>query len=157
MGHIHAHDSQSFDKILNLAIKGWKGVHCTTEEQRGGKSEGGRAAHREEEAEVPTLEKVIGARRRRAPPVSRGGNRQRGQRAESIEGKESLWLGLGLEAFFLKRDMGAPNSLQCVSGAHRIAHSSCPVNHRTTHRRRRSCAHAAGAPDCPVSPDRGKF
>jgi hypothetical protein len=37
---------------------------------------------------------------------------------------------------FLKRDMGAPDSIQCLSGAHRTAHSSCPVNHRTTHRRK---------------------
>jgi hypothetical protein len=36
---------------------------------------------------------------------------------------------------FLKRDMGAPDSLQCLSGAHRTAHSSCPVNHRTAHRK----------------------
>jgi hypothetical protein len=47
----------------------------------------------------------------------------------------SLWLGCGLETFFLKRDMGAPDSLQCLSGAHRTAHSSCPVNHRTAHRK----------------------
>jgi hypothetical protein len=43
---------------------------------------------------------------------------------------------VGLEAFFLKRDMGAPDSLQCLSGAHRTAHSSCPVNHRTEHRKK---------------------
>ena len=36
---------------------------------------------------------------------------------------------------FLKREMGTPDSLQCLSGAHRTAHSSCPVNHRTAHRR----------------------
>jgi hypothetical protein len=42
--------------------------------ERGKPMEGG--AHREEEAEVPTLEKVTGERRRRSPPVSRGGNRQ---------------------------------------------------------------------------------
>jgi hypothetical protein len=95
----------------------------------------GKAAHREE-AEVPTLEKVTGARRRRSPPVSRRGITREGREPESTEGKESLWLGLGLEAFFLKRDMGAPDSLQCLSGAHRTAHSSCPVNHRTAHRKR---------------------
>jgi hypothetical protein len=69
----------------------------------------------------------------------------------------SLWLGLGLEAFFLKRDMGAPDSLQCLSGAH-----------QTAHRRKDFQRAAAGAldiaqcsvwctPDCPVSPDRGKI
>jgi hypothetical protein len=69
---------------------------------------------------------------------------------------------------FLKRDMGAPNSLQCLSGAHRTAHSSCPVNHRTAHREKDLKRAAAGAPDsaqcsvrctpdCPVSPDRRKI
>jgi hypothetical protein len=32
--------------------------------------------------------------------------------------------------------MGAPDSLQCLSGAHRTAHSSCPVNHRTVHKKK---------------------
>jgi hypothetical protein len=78
-----------------------------------------------------------------------------GRELESTEGNESLWLGFGLEAFFLKRNMGAPDSLQCLSGAHWTTHSSCLVNHRTAHRRRRSCSRAAGAPDsctvqCPV-------
>jgi hypothetical protein len=29
---------------------------------------------------------------------------------------------VGLEAVFLKREMGTPDSLQCLSGAHRTAH-----------------------------------
>jgi hypothetical protein len=58
------------------------------------------------------------------------------ERQRESAGEMSLWLGLGLEAFFLKRDMGAPDSLQCLSGAHRTAHSSCPVNHRTAHRKK---------------------
>jgi hypothetical protein len=48
------------------------------------------------------------------------------------------------------------------------ANSSCPVNHRTAHRKRGILRAAAGAPDiaqcsvrctpdCPVSPDRGEF
>jgi hypothetical protein len=37
---------------------------------------------------------------------------------------------------FLKREMGTPDSLQWLSGAHRTAHSSCPVNHRTAHRKK---------------------
>jgi hypothetical protein len=64
--------------------------------------------------------------------------------------------------------MGAPDSLQCLSGAHRTAHSSCPMNHWTAHRKMGSAHAAAGAsdiaqcsvrciPDCPVSLDRGKF
>jgi hypothetical protein len=58
---------------------------------------------------------------------------------------------------FLKHVMGAPDSLQCLSGAH-----------QTAHKRRGSCAHASVAPDsaqcsvrctpdCSVSLDRGKF
>jgi hypothetical protein len=39
------------------------------------------------------------------------------------------------KVFLKKPDMGAPDSLQCLSGAHRTAHSNCPVNHRTAHRR----------------------
>jgi hypothetical protein len=69
---------------------------------------------------------------------------------------------------FLKCDMGAPDSLQCLSGAHRTAHSSCLVNHRTAHRKMDFERAAVGAPDiaqcsvrctsdCPVSPDRGKI
>jgi hypothetical protein len=82
--------------------------------------------------------------------------------------QRSLWLGFGLEAIFLKHDMGAPDSLQFLSGAHWTTHSSCPVNHRTAHRKMDFERAAAGAPDiaqcsvrctpdCPVSPDRGKF
>jgi hypothetical protein len=36
---------------------------------------------------------------------------------------------------FLKREMGTPDSLQWLSDAHRTAHSSCPVSHRTSHRK----------------------
>jgi hypothetical protein len=74
---------------------------------------------------------------------------------------------LGLEADFLKHVMGAPDSLQCLSGAHRTTHSSCLVNHRTAHRKmdlKRAAASAPDiaqcsvrcTPDCPVSPDKGK-
>jgi hypothetical protein len=48
---------------------------------------------------------------------------------------------------FLKRIMGAPDSLQCLFGAHRTAHSSYPVNHRTTQCRKGICVRPAGAPD----------
>jgi hypothetical protein len=50
------------------------------------------------------------------------GEREESQSTESSEEEKSLWLGLGLEAFFFKRDMGAPDSLQCLSGAHRTTH-----------------------------------
>jgi hypothetical protein len=64
---------------------------------------------------------------------------------------------LGLEVNFLKRDMGAPDSLQCLSSAH-----------RTAHRKMGSARAAVGAPDiakcsvrctpdCPMTLDRGKF
>ena len=50
------------------------------------------------------------------------------------EMRQSPWLGRA-GGGFLKREMGTPDSLQCLSGAHRTAHSSCPVNHRTAHRK----------------------
>jgi hypothetical protein len=53
-----------------------------------------------------------------------GGERETPETESSAVGEErlSLWLGCGLEAFFLKRDMGAPDSLQCLYSAHRTAH-----------------------------------
>jgi hypothetical protein len=53
---------------------------------------------------------------------SPAGERESPERQRDGAGEMSLWLGLGLEPFFLKRDMGAPDSLQCLSGAHRTAH-----------------------------------
>jgi hypothetical protein len=108
--------------------------------------------------------------RRRWTPVSReqrvvARKTERSQR--EIEKKVSS-LASGWRRFFLKRDMGAPDSLQCMSGAHRTAHNSCPVNHRIAHKKMDFERAAAGAPDiaqcsvqctpdCPVSPDRGKI
>jgi hypothetical protein len=80
---------------------------------------------------------VAGAQRGRWPPVeiAGGGEIAAGQRAAGgWEIKQSLWLGRA-GGRFLKREMGTPDSLQCLSGAHRTAHSSCPVNHRTAHRK----------------------
>jgi hypothetical protein len=99
--------------------------------------------------------------------VSRGGVARRAEKRQRTE-KEWPLAQLGLEADFLKRDVGAPDSLQCMYGAHRTAHSSCPVNHRIAHRKMEFERAAAGAPDIaqcsvrctpdwPVSPDRGKF
>jgi hypothetical protein len=62
------------------------------------------------------------------------GERETPDRDRECWRTESLWLGRA-GGLFLKRDMGAPDSLQCLSGAHRIAHSSCPVNHQTAHRK----------------------
>jgi hypothetical protein len=120
-----------------------------------------------------------GRREARSPAMVAGdGGRRRGRRVEENARRRELggWekrngeplARLGLEAVFLKREMGTPDSLQCLSGAHRTAHSSCPVNHRTAHRKRGILRVAAGAPDiaqcsvrctpdCPVSPDRGEF
>jgi hypothetical protein len=76
--------------------------------------------------------------------------------------------GSGWERFFLKCFMCAPDSLQCLSGAHRTAHSSCPVNRRTAHTGKGDMCAPTGAPnnaqcsvrctpDCPVTPGRGDF
>jgi hypothetical protein len=67
------------------------------------------------------------------------GNRQRGSEPERGEAEWPLARARA-GGLFLKRDMGAPDSLQCLSGAHRTTHSSYPVNHRTAHMRRSSCA-----------------
>jgi hypothetical protein len=66
-----------------------------------------------------------------------GGGEENRQRKESTGAgweKRGLWLGRA-GGRFLKREMGTPDSLQCLSGAHRTAHSSCPVNHQTAHRK----------------------
>jgi hypothetical protein len=94
------------------------GVFCSPREgRRGGKVAG-----------APSEMMAAGGDRRR------GGNRQRQRAAGGWEIKQSLWLGRA-GGHFLKREMGTPDSLQCLSGAHRTAHSSCPVNHRTAHRK----------------------
>jgi hypothetical protein len=50
---------------------------------------------------------VAAARRRRSPPVSRGGGiARRAERSQIIEKIGGPWLGLGLEAFFLKTRYG---------------------------------------------------
>jgi hypothetical protein len=134
---------------------------------RNGEREGRHWSSPEEKGGAPPQEH--GRRRRggRRRGEWGGDHRQGNTQTESQRGRQPL-ARLRAGGPFLKRDMGAPDSLQCLSGAHRTAHSSCPVNHRTTHRRKRSCARAAGAPDsaqcsvrctpdCPVTPDRGKF
>jgi hypothetical protein len=101
------------------------------------------------------------------PPVKRSPERRGGRREEEIA---------------RDRERGAENrEVKCqASGArgkrffknriwaHRTVYSSCPVNHRTTHRKMDFERAAAGAPDiaqcsvrctpdCLVSPDRGKI
>jgi hypothetical protein len=97
-------------------------------ELRGSGDRGGRKpAHREAQDGVAGARpETVAAGGGRSPVESWNRQRQR----DAGRGGE-----LGLEALFLKRDMGAPDSLQCLAGAHRTAHSSCPVNHRTAHRK----------------------
>jgi hypothetical protein len=57
------------------------------------------------------------------------------QRGRLAAGEDEPLARLRAGGLFLKRDMGAPDSLQCLSSAHQTAHSSCPVNHRTAHRK----------------------
>jgi hypothetical protein len=70
----------------------------------------------------------------RRSPAGEGIAKNREQRDAGGEKSEPL-ARMRAGGLFLKRDMGAPDSLQCLSGAHRTAHSSCPVNHRTAHRK----------------------
>ena len=74
-------------------------------------------------------------RRRQGRSPAREKRIAAGQRGGLARGEQGASGSVGLEALFLKRDMGAPDSLQCLSGAHQTAHSSCPVNHRTVHRK----------------------
>jgi hypothetical protein len=60
-------------------------------------------------------------------------------------GEMSLASGSGRENFFKTR-----------LWAHRTVYSACPV-HTRQRTGKRSSTRAAGAPDCPVSPDRGNF
>jgi hypothetical protein len=93
----------------------------------------GSSPEREGEKHEVVVESVVageGEGRRR-----RGRKRQR-QREEAGRGEEvSLGSARAEKSFFKKPSMGAPNSIQCLSGAHRTAHSSCPVNHRTARRK----------------------
>jgi hypothetical protein len=94
----------------------------------------GSSPEREGEMHEVAVESVVageGEGRRR-----RGRKRQR-QREEAGRGEEVSLGSARAEKSFLKKkpSMGAPDSLQCLSGAHRTAHSSCPVNHRTAHRK----------------------
>jgi hypothetical protein len=91
-------------------------------------TEGGRSARR-------GRRRIAGDGGRRWLEIAGGGKSRQRQRVKGAlaEKKQSLWLGRA-GGGFLKREMGTPDSLQCLSGAHRTAHSSCPVNHRTAHR-----------------------
>jgi hypothetical protein len=116
--------------------KGVEGRSFTHQNREGGDRRKGWSAHRGgKERETWSPEPSW----RRWPPVE--GDRRQG---EGVARKTDRTAGGGVSeplarsragGLFLKRDMGAPDSLQCLSGAHRTAHSSCPVNHRTAHRK----------------------
>jgi hypothetical protein len=112
----------------------WRCFTASDRELRGREDRGGReVAHRE------ALVGVAGAR----PETGHAGEGDRRRRGGITRDRERALAGRKNEplarsqagGLFLKRDMGAPDSLQCLSGAHRTAHSSCPVNHRTAHRK----------------------
>jgi hypothetical protein len=145
--------------------------------QRGGRGgfTGGMSSERrgEREREEDTHQRGKHEHRIAGGSPERNSRRQRDWIASEIESREHRGRRKPLARSraggdFLKRDMGAPDSLHCLSGAHRTTHSSCPVNHRTAHRKKDLKRVAAGAPDiaqcsvrctpdCPVSPDRGKI
>jgi hypothetical protein len=120
---------------LEFEQKRWKGVFCSKRNRE--EREGARASHLRGEGE---RHEFAGARKKTV--AAGGGGSPAGERESpgterkrALAGRRlSLWLGRA-RGLFLKRDMGAPDSLQCLSGAHRTAHSSCPVNHRTAHRK----------------------
>jgi hypothetical protein len=113
---------------------GKKGHHWAESERREGGGGEGTAAHQREKGRAGTVSPED--RRRGGEIAGEGGNRLRPRGRQRTERKECLASGARGKSFFKKPDMGAPNSLQCLSGAHRTAHSSCPVNHRTMHRRK---------------------
>jgi hypothetical protein len=130
----HNRDSPDFSGFGVFAQK--REVGATAHQNRGRGELREWSAHRGGKERGPKTPEHSG---RWWPPVvgdrrwERGNHR--GTERTSGEGRtESLWLGRA-GGLFLKRDMDAPDSLQCLSGAHRTAHSSCPVNHRTAHRK----------------------
>jgi hypothetical protein len=109
----------------------------------------GRAAH-QRGGQAQALEVAGEGRSPPAREITEEGAKPPGSREEPE--REAVWPLARARArgLFLKRDMGAPDSLQCLSGAHRTAHSSCLVKHRTAHRRRSSCARGRCTGQCTV-------
>ena len=123
--------SQNFERFAKGRERGE--LYCLTgreHERRGEKSNSPRGKRRGAQGHRSTAGED--GRRWRSPAR---GNRQT-QRAGRL-GEETKPLARFGRAGggFLKREMGTPDSLQWLSGAHRTAHSSCPVNHRTAHRK----------------------
>jgi hypothetical protein len=93
-------DSQEFLRIWIWHKRGGREFTDQRNRERGGKTmEGG--AHREEEAEELTQERVTGARRRRSPPVSRGRGWSSGELRRGREQRmKGLWLSSGWRPIF---------------------------------------------------------
>jgi hypothetical protein len=136
--HRETHTTTWFHRIsqeFEMSTKGWKrGLHWLEKLREREKTEGEGAAHRARAGEEHWVE-VAGAR---PETVDSGDQRGEGgrQRIREHRGRRRPLARSRAGGDFLKRDMGAPDSLQCLSGAHRTTHNSCPVNHRTTHRRK---------------------
>jgi hypothetical protein len=167
IGHIHALDPQRIAERLDLDSKRWfEGVlHWLHRDKRKGERQWGSPGEKEAE---PKLEEITRARlETMVVEGERWGGESPKNRERSVE-KRLPGLGLGRGEDFRKHIMGASDSLQCMSGAHRTAHGSCSVNHRTVQCGKGDLRVPAGAPDsaqcsvwctpdCPVSPDRGSF
>jgi hypothetical protein len=158
------HTTMHWDSLHSLELIGiWNGRNRggrkvallleTEREEKSRESWGFSLERSEEVTDPPELD-----HRREQVAIEEGKSPESREEPERSEKWRSLARAGGL---FLKHVMGAPNSLQCMSGAHQTTHSSCPVNHRTAHRRRGSCARGRCTGQCtvqcPVSPDRGKF
>jgi hypothetical protein len=102
--------------------KGWKwGEHSLTERER--KDRGGKESAHRARGEGRNSRRSPEHSQRRWSPVRGGspGESAQSQRTESAEEKRPLAQSRA-GGCFLKHDMGAPDSLQCLSGAYRTAH-----------------------------------
>jgi hypothetical protein len=99
-----------------------KGAYCNTagKETEGKRQMNGLLTKRKKASPGTRSPEHGGRRWGRSPATGRSRQRQRGNGRWQGE-RLSLWLGRAGGLFF-KRDMGAPDSLQCLSGAHRTAH-----------------------------------
>jgi hypothetical protein len=134
--HIPPLGFTGFDKNLKDGHGWWRLSKRQTDREAGEKTrlltegeEEHQVAGAQEDGGRRWLEIAGGGGERESP-----GNREQRELAETVAEDEPL-ARLRAGGLFLKRDMGAPDSLQCLSGAHRTAHSSCSVNHRTAHRK----------------------
>jgi hypothetical protein len=94
-----------------------------------------------------SLERRAGTSWSRASPEHLGDHREIAESRESQ--REELRTGwpehCSGERGFFKNALWVHRTIQCLFGAHRIAHSSCPVNHQIAHRRKGDLRAPAGA------------